>query len=104
MFIYFILFTFSFSQETTEISSTPLKTDVVKTQKISKIVEDIDGFYESISIQISPDNKVVVLDHGNHLIHIFNYPLINNFSEAFAFALSCLGNHQGIVSNGPAFF
>jgi hypothetical protein len=58
--------------ELIELSSKVEKVNSVLLENEIKIVDEGDGFYRSIDSSIAPDDRVVILDRGNFLIHIFS--------------------------------
>jgi hypothetical protein len=66
------LLLFFFQGTTFQLSETPLKENATKLEHKVDIVDDGDGFYRSIDSAISPDGRVVILDRGNYLIHIYS--------------------------------
>ncbi|MCB0278625.1 MAG: 6-bladed beta-propeller [Calditrichaeota bacterium] len=53
------------------LSNKPLYNNAFSVKEIVTITDD-DGFYGSIDTYISEDNKIVILDRGNHRVLIYN--------------------------------
>ena len=69
----FILILFTvFILSDKKISKTPIKVNAASIKEICTIIDEEDGFYKSIDTALSPDGKVVILDRGNYLIHIYD--------------------------------
>lgn len=71
--MYFVMMMlFFFQGEDIRLANSPEKEGAVKLTKLVDIIDDGDGFYRSIDSSIAPDGRVVILDRGNYLIHIYS--------------------------------
>lgn len=76
----------------------PKKINGVKLTELGTMVDDEDGFYQSIDTSISENGKVAVLDRGNRLIHVFDTSgkLLSRFGKE--------GNGPGELNNAGRIF
>ncbi len=86
------------SSNTITMSDKPLKKNGVKLTELGTMVDDENGFYQSIDTSISEDGKVAVLDRGNRLIHVFDTSgkLLSRFGKE--------GNGPGELNNAGRIF
>ena len=82
-----------FSAQSIRMSDKAMKENGVKFVEIGEMKDATYGFYHSINVSVNVDGKLVVLDRGNHLIHVFK----NNGSKIITFGK--VGHGPGELSN-----